>query len=51
MWNVFSLTVPLNKEKKLDLLINKSRFPLDYMKRHVHIFRKALRKIIMWLRT
>ena len=34
-WDVFSLPDPRNKEKKRDILLHQSRFPLDYVKRHV----------------
>ena len=41
MWDVFSLLEPRNKEKKCDLLIHKSRFSLDYVKRHVDSLQKS----------
>ena len=41
MWNVFFLTDPHNKEKKWDIILHQSRFPLDYMKRHVHSLYKG----------
>ena len=35
MWYVFSLPDTPNKEKRWDLLLHQSRFPLDYIKRNV----------------
>ena len=35
MWDVLSITDPLNKEKEWDLLLHQSRYPLEYIKRHV----------------
>ena len=35
MWDVFSLTDSHNKEKRWDILLNQSRFPLEYVKYHV----------------
>ena len=40
MWGVFSLTYPLNKEKKWDLLLHQYRSPLDYVKRNIKILQK-----------
>ena len=41
MWDVFSLPDPHNKEKRWDLLLHQSRFPLDYVKSHVQILLKG----------
>ena len=41
MWNVFSLPDPLNKEKRRDILLHKSRFPLEYVKRHIQSLKKG----------
>ena len=41
MWDVFSLPYPHNKEKKWGLLIHQSRFPLEYVKRHVQSLQKG----------
>ena len=35
MLNIFYLPDPHNTEKKWDLLLHQSRFPLDFLKRHV----------------
>ena len=35
MWGVFSITDPQNKEKEWGLLLHHSRFPFEYVKRHV----------------
>ena len=35
MWDVFYLPDPHNKDKMWDLLLHKSRSPLDYVKNHV----------------
>ena len=35
MWDVFSLPDPRNKEKRWDLLLHQSIFPLDCVKSHV----------------
>ena len=40
MWDVFSITKPLNKEKKWDLLLHQSIFPLEYTKRHAQSLQK-----------
>ena len=37
----FSLPDPRNKEKRRDLLLNYSRFPLEYVKRHVQSLLKG----------
>ena len=36
MWYIFSLPDPHNKEKGWNLLLHQSRFPLEYVKLHVH---------------
>ena len=36
MWDVLYLPDPHNKESMWDLLLHQSRFPLDYVKSHVH---------------
>ena len=41
MWDVFSLPEPRNKYNKWYLLLRQSRFPLDYMKRHVQSLYKG----------
>ena len=41
MWNVFSLPDQHNKEKRWDLLLHQSRFPLEYVKRHVQSLLKG----------
>ena len=41
MWDVFSITDPLNKEKKWDLLLHQSRLPLECVKRHVQSLQKG----------
>ena len=41
MWDVFSLPDPRNKEKRWDILLHQSRFPLDYVKRHVQSLLKG----------
>ena len=41
MWDVFSLSDPRNKEKKCDLLLNQSRFPMKYLRRHVQSLQKV----------
>ena len=41
MWDVFSLPYPRNKEKRWDLLLNKSIFTLEYVKDHVQILLKV----------
>ena len=35
MWDVFYLSDPCNKNKKWDILLHQSKFPLRYVKRHV----------------
>ena len=41
MWDFFSLSYPHNKEKMWDLFLHQSRFPLDYVKSHVHSLLKG----------
>ena len=41
MWDVFSLPDPRNKEKRWDLLLHQSIFPLDYVKSHVQSLLKG----------
>ena len=41
MWDVSSLPNTHNKEKKWDLLLNQSRFLLEYAKRHVQSLHKG----------
>ena len=41
IWDVFSLPDPRNKEKRWDLLLHQSRFPLDYVKSHVQSLLKG----------
>ena len=41
IWGVFSLPDPHNKENKWDILLNKSRFTFDYMKKHVKSLQKG----------
>ena len=41
MWGVFSLPDPRNKDKRWDILLHQSRFPLDCAKRHVQSLLKG----------
>ena len=41
MWDVFYLPDPRNKEKRWDLLLYQSRFPLDYVKSHLQSLLKG----------
>ena len=41
LWDVFSIPDPRNKEKRWDLLMHQSRFPLDYVKSHVQSLLKG----------
>ena len=41
MWDVFSLPYPRNKDNRWDLLLDKSRFPLDCVKSHVQSLLKG----------
>ena len=41
MWDVFSLPDQQNKEKRWDLLLHQSRFPLEYVKDHVQSLLKG----------
>ena len=41
MWDVFSPPEPCNKEKKFDLLLHQSMFPLEYVKPYVKILHKV----------
>ena len=41
MWDVFFLPDPHNKEKRWDLLLHQSRFPLKCVKSHVHSLLKG----------
>ena len=41
MWDVLSLPYPHNKEERRDLLLHKSRFTLEYVKRHVQSLLKG----------
>ena len=41
MWDVFSPPYPRNKDKKWDLLLHQSIFPLESMKLHLHSLRKG----------
>ena len=41
MWDVFTLPDPRSKEKMWDLLLRQSRFPLEYVKDHVHSLLKV----------
>ena len=41
MWGVFSLPDPRNKEKRWDLLLHQSIFPLDYVRSHVQSLLKG----------
>ena len=41
MWDVLSLPDPRNKEKKRDLLLHQSSFPLDYVKIYVESLQKG----------
>ena len=41
IWDVFSLTYQRNKENSWDILLHQSRFPLEYVKRHVQSLQKV----------
>ena len=41
MWGVFSHPDPYNEEKKWDILLHRSRFSLEYVKRHVQSHQKG----------
>ena len=41
IWDVLSITDQLNKEKEWDFLLHQSRYPLEYIKRHVHSLLKV----------
>ena len=41
MWDVFSLSDPCNQEKRWDLLLRQSIFPLEYVKYHVQSLLKV----------
>ena len=41
MWDVFSLPDSRNKEKRWDILLHQSRFPLEYVKLHVQSLLKG----------
>ena len=41
MWDVFSLPDPQNKEKRWDLIMRQSIFPLEYMKDYVQSLLKG----------
>ena len=41
MWDVFYLPDPHNKDKKWDLLLYQSIFPLEYVKKHVQSLHKV----------
>ena len=41
MWDVLSLPDPRNKEKRCNILLYQSRFPLEYVKHHVQILIKG----------
>ena len=41
MWDVLSIIDPRYKEKKWDLLLHQSRFPLEYVKHHVQSLQKG----------
>ena len=41
LWYVFYLPYPRNKEKKWDILLHQSIFPLEYAKRHVQSLQKG----------
>ena len=43
MWDDLYLPGPLNKEKKWDLFLHQSRFPLEYVKYHVNSLYKISR--------
>ena len=40
MWDVFSLPSPYNKDNKWDIILHQSRFPLEYVKRHIQSLQK-----------
>ena len=41
MWDAFSLPDPRNKEKRWDILLRQSRFPLEYVKDYVQSLLKG----------
>ena len=41
MWDVFYLPEPRKKEKKWDIILHKSIFPLEYLKLHVQSLQKG----------
>ena len=41
MWDIFFFKDPRNKEKKWDIILHQSRFPLEYAKRHVQSLQKG----------
>ena len=41
MWDGFYLPEARNREKKWDILLRHSRFPLEYVKRHVQSLQKG----------
>ena len=41
IWDFFSLPDPRNKEKRWDILLHQSRFPLDYVTSHVQSLLKG----------
>ena len=41
MWGLFYLPDPCNKDKKWEILLHQSIFPLDYVKLHVQILHKG----------
>ena len=41
MWDIFSIPYSHNKEKKWDILLHRTIFSLDYIKRHVKSLHKG----------
>ena len=41
MWDVFSFPDTRNRDKKWDIFLDQSRFPLEYVKRHVQSLLKG----------
>ena len=41
LWDLFSLSDPRNKNKRWDLFLHQSIFPLDYVKRHIQSLQKG----------
>ena len=51
IWHVFFLPELRNKEKKWDILLHQSIFPLEYMKHHIKILQKHSKENNTFFRT